>query len=184
MKKICLYFLVLAFVLVSCGNEEPGERDHDRDLVTRPQDGNGKAFLENGKYVEANLNFTEAQLRDALSKYDWERDYCFYYDNTKVYDKSNIGGLPLKMTMNGQMLYDYFSYGDLIKTDIKIKGKLLITEHNPDILSSFYLCSSTYIVVALDISDNSGRIIMDCAANTSEQSTQMVRMIWHAVIPQ
>lgn len=184
MKKICLWFLVLVFVLVSCGNDEPGERDHDRGLVTRPQDGNGKAFLENGKHVDANLNFTEAQLRDALSKYDWERDYCFYYDNTKVYDKSNIGGLPLKMTSNGQMLYDFLSYGDLIKTDINIKGKLLITEHNPDILSSFYLCSSTYIVVALDVSDNSGRIIMDCAPNTSEQTTKMVRMVWHAVIPQ
>ena len=79
MKKLALILMLLAagLMAVSCGHDEPD----DPNAVTRVQDGNGKVFLENGLLVEANLNYTQNDLINALATYEWERDYCFYYDN-------------------------------------------------------------------------------------------------------
>ena len=80
MKKITLILMLLAagLLAVSCGHDD---EPVDPNEITRVQDGNGKVFLESGLLVEANLNYTQNDLINALATYEWERDYCFYYDN-------------------------------------------------------------------------------------------------------
>ena len=71
MKKLTLILMLLAagLMAISCGHDEPV----DPNEITRVQDGKGKVFLENGTLVDANLDYTQAELIDALNKYDWER---------------------------------------------------------------------------------------------------------------
>lgn len=180
MKKLSLILLSLAFVLVSCGNVEPD----DPTRVTRPQDGNGKVFLENGTLVDATLDFTSEQLKAALSQYEWKQEYCFYYNNTEVKSRSDIGGMPLKIFTDGTMAFKWVVEGhsQFLFKDITQKGKLLIATHNPDPMSSAFLPATSYIVVALDVDDEVQRIVMDNVPNKDdENSAQRVRMVWYAV---
>lgn len=178
MKKLSLILLSFIFVMVSCGSDD----SEGQNEVTRPQDGNGKVFLENGTLVDATLDFTSDQLKDALSKYEWEREYSFNYDNTKVTGRIAASGMPLKIT-NGMMSFAWQGSGadNLTYKDIAIKGKYIIATQHHDITSSVYLPASTYLVVALDLTDQNGRIVMDYVPGESEKTSMRLRMVWHAV---
>lgn len=181
MKKLSLLLLSMVLILVACGNDEP---EDPTNKMTRPQDGNGKVFLENGTLVDATLDFTSDQLKEALSKYEWEREYSFNYDNTKVTGRIAASGMPLKIT-NGMMSFAWQGAGadNLTYKDIAIKGKYIIATQHHDITSSVYLPASTYLVVALDLTDQNGRIVMDYVPGESEKASMRVRMVWHAIFP-
>ena len=78
---LCL--LLCSFLISSCGGDDKNDEIGD-DVITRVQDGNGKVFLENGELVDATLDFTQQDLENAISSYEWERAYGFYYDNHKI----------------------------------------------------------------------------------------------------
>ena len=105
MKKLTLILMLLAtgLMAVSCGHDEPD----DPNAVTRVQDGNGKVFLENGLLVEANLNYTQNDLINALATYEWERDYCFYYDNKTISNKTDISAMPILMHTDMTIEFDF-----------------------------------------------------------------------------
>ena len=83
MKKVIFLFIVIAtaIIAVSCGHsDEPDPVKPDE--ITRVKDGNGKVFLENGVLVDANIDYTSAELSKALTENEWYFDYGFYYDNS------------------------------------------------------------------------------------------------------
>ena len=141
MKKLALILMMLAagLMAVSCGHDEPD----DPNAVTRVQDGNGKVFLENGLLVEANLNYTQNDLINALTTYEWERDYCFYYDNKTI---------------------------------------TVSMRHDP--ISGSYYPDETLTVVALDLTQSYGRIVMDRKLSWDVDgyltNSLYVRMVWKA----
>lgn len=182
MKKLSLILLSLIFVMVSCGSDD----SEGQNEVTRPQDSEGKVFLEYGKLVDATTNFTQAQLQEALDKYDWEQDYSFYYDNKMVKGRENIAALPLKI-QDGRMAFFWNDDGpyQYDYKDITVKGKLLIATHNPDPSSSHFMLTTSYRVIALDLDSKSGRIVMDCVQSKESAIYPCdVRMVWHAVMPE
>ena len=56
---LCL--LMCSFLISSCGDDDKNEELGD-DVITRVQDGNGKAFLESGELVDATLDFTQHKV--------------------------------------------------------------------------------------------------------------------------
>lgn len=184
MEKLSLFLLSIVFVLASCSTEEPDDPARE----TRPLDGNGKVFLESGKLVDANLDFTEAQLKDALSKYDWELDYKFCYDLKKVSEKKAIGGMPIKMHTDGIMEFDAFGSEQNNMWKMSVSGKKITSELERDPTSSALYSMRTFVVVALDVTETSGRIVMDYKSQTGidlfDINTLYVRMVWHAVVKQ
>lgn len=181
MKKLSLFLLSIVFVLASCSTEEPDDPVRE----TRPRDGNGKVFLESGKLVDANLDFTEAQLKDALSKYEWKLDYSFCYDIKKVSDKKAIGGMPIKMHTDGMMEFDFSSSAKNNFWKMSVSGKKINSELERDPTSSALYSMRTFVVAALDMTDTSGRIVMDYKPDVGidlfDFSSLYVRMVWNAV---
>ena len=106
MKKLALILMLFAagLMAVSCGHDD---EPVDPNEITRVQDGNGKVFLENGTLVDANLDYTQAELIDALNKYDWEREYSFYYDNRKISPKMEINAMPRIIHPDGTIEFDF-----------------------------------------------------------------------------
>lgn len=182
MKKIGLIALACAFILCACGNNEPD----DPAQVPRTQDGNGKVFLEKGKLVDATLNYSQAQLIDALNHYEWVQEYAFYYDNKTASGKTKIPGLPIKMHTNATIEYD--SEIPIVKTWLmSIDGKVITATMRFDPISSTYYPPEKYTVIALDLSPNTGRIVMDrklpYEVKGYDAASLHARMVWKAVIP-
>lgn len=181
-----LLIFLIPFLTVSCGsgsNEEPD----DPGQITRVQDGNGKVFIENGQLITANINYSSAQLNEALTNYEWERQYCIYYDNSHVSGivQSNQG--PVKIHPDGIIKFDS-SYYVTYPSDVlsyNISGKQL-TVRNIGTYSSHLLTPITLPIVALDFDGStSGRIIMDMKANWDiegfDNTSAHMRMIWKGI---
>lgn len=156
--RIRLNLMLLAAItmmMVACGkNDEPVYRN------TRDLDGNGKAFLEGGVLVDANLNFTQAQLEQALDNYEWETDYSFYYDNNTISSSKDNTGFVLSFHTNRTVECPIFTQRSRVR-DVAITGKQITITHEEPYYSSLYIPPITFTVVSLDMSDNGGRIIMD-----------------------
>ena len=175
-----LNFMLLAAIAVmmtACDKND----ELDDDVITRVQDGNGKVFLEKGILVDANLDYTQSELEDALSQHEWEREYCFYYDNSKVSDRVEIGGLPIIIHTNGTIEYDFGSESSRFR-DLSIFGKRITATMIEDFLSSTYYPPLTYTIVSLDITDDGGRIVMDYKeiydVDGFRTSSLYARMVW------
>ena len=187
MEKVKIRFLVIcavfAFVSVSCSKSD--DLDNNPNKITRVQDGKGKVFLENGTFVDANLNYTQEQLVNALNSYEWEREYSFYYDNNWISDKKEIDCLPTKIHTNG-IIEDAYVTPDDIWT-FSISGKKITANLKVNVWSSAGPTSKTFTVISLDMSNNSGRIVMDEKINNDVEgfntSSLYARMVWKAIIP-
>ena len=177
LSVLCLLVGISPIYLASCGDNE-NEPDN---VITRVQDGNGKVFLEKGILVDANLDYTQSELEDALSQHEWEREYCFYYDNSKVSDRVEIGGLPIIIHTNGTIEYDFGSERSRFR-DLSIFGKRITATMIEDFLSSTYYPPLSYTIVSLDITDDGGRIVMDYKeiydVDGFRTSSLYARMVW------
>lgn len=151
-----------AMAFVSCGDDDPSGGGDD-GKITRVQDGDGKAFLEGGKLVDANLKYTR-ELRDsAFAHYDWTSEYAICYDNKrisgKIKDTENYTfpdsiGSDFTMRFNGWIGGYKYSY--------EIEGRKLLAK----MISMWhydFIDVNTHIikVVAIDINGDKGRIIVD-----------------------
>ncbi len=180
MKKLSyILFLSIIALCSSCGNDEP---NYNRTDITRPKDGNGKVFIENGKLVEGNIDYTAEQLSNALANHEWTREYCIYYDNKTVSGKlQNANALPVTILPDKRMRYLY----DGVRVDVReyeIKGKLLIASQPKYSTAGSIYPADEFIVVALDLNDKDGRIIMDYKLNREvtgyDINSLYVRMVW------
>lgn len=182
MKKLTLILMLLAagLMAVSCGHDEPD----DPNEITRVQDGNGKVFLENGTLVDANLDYTQSELEQALQQYEWEREYCFFYDNHNISSRvSELRYMPITIHTNGTI--DITDEYPLRQREYTIKGKILTMSLIEDVFSSYYELPRDFVIVALDISENGGRMIMDTNLKGYEYknydpNSMSTRMVWKA----
>lgn len=164
MKKLTLILMLLSagLMAVSCGHDEP-----DPNEITRVQDGNGKAFIENGVLVDANTDFSSSQLSKALNEHEWERVSSFHYDNKHVGGLFDIPGAPLFIHKNGTVGYDPKLFtGEALVRNYTIKGREMTVKasHNDSWSSSYYL-DEVYTIVSVDANDDFGRIIMERKVN-------------------
>ena len=182
MKKITLILMLLAagLMAVSCGHDD---EPVDPNEITRVQDGNGKVFLENGTLVDANLDYTQAELIDALNKYDWEREYSFYYDNHKISPKMEINAMPRIIHPDGTIEFD-FPIEDARVRLYTVTGKQITAIQNAPSWSSSMYSPVVLTVVSLDMTENSGRIVMDRKIDMEldgySSNSLYVRMVWRA----
>ena len=181
MKKLTLILMLLAagLMAISCGHDEPV----DPNEITRVQDGNGKVFLENGTLVDANLDYTQAELIDALNKYDWEREYSFYYDNRKISPKMEIDAMPRIIHPDGTIEYDFPIEEGRLRL-YTVSGKQITAIYQAPAWSSSWYPDVVLTVVSLDMTENSGRIVMDRKIDMEldgySTSSLYVRMVWKA----
>ena len=177
--NIIIILFFMAFAFSSCGHDEPV----DPNAVTRVQDGNGKVFLESGLLVDANLNYTQNDLINALTTYEWEQDYCFYYDNKTISNKTVISGMPVLMHTDMTIEFD-FPIETARLRDMSVSGKQITVSvrHNPT--SSTYYPSENLTVIALDLTESHGRIVMDRKLGWDVDgyltNSLYVRMVWKA----
>ena len=181
MRNTYLFFIVfIGLLMISCGHDEPVGSDE----ITRVQDGNGKVFLENGLLVDANLDYTQAELDQALKSYDWEREYSFYYDNHTISSKTEIGGMPVAIHGDGTIEFDFDIEDARVRT-YTVSGKKITAIMQTPVWSSSYYPPVTLIVVSLDMTDDSGRIVMDRKIDMEldgySSSSLYVRMVWRAI---
>ena len=176
MKKISIYLVsfMAAMLLISCGDDEPE--------ITRVQDGNGKVFLETGTLVDANLNFSEAELEEALKTYQWEREYSFYYDNYTVSNRYEIKGLPIFMHPDGTIEYDDASSAKYTATD-----KFILVSNEVQVGVNNYSYYDMLKVVSLDLTEDAGRMVIDRIVpmgygKSDYSNTTYTRMVWKAVM--
>ena len=166
-------------MMISCGRDEPVGADE----ITRVQDGNGKVFLENGLLVDANLDYTQAELEEALKSYEWEREYSFYYDNHTISSKTEIGGMPVAIHGNGTIEFDFDIEDARVRT-YTVSGKKITAIMQAPVWSSASYPPVTLIVVSLDMADDSVRIVMDRKIDMEldgySSSSLYVRMVWRA----
>lgn len=158
-----LMLVVLAccvMTFVSCGDDDPSGGDDGK--ITRVQDGDGKAFLEDGKLVDANLKYTR-ELRDsAFSHYDWTYDYVICYDNKrisgKIKDIENYTPFPDSIGSDFTMR---FKREGSYKYSYEINGRKLIAKLLDMAHYNLYDPPHTLKVVAIDINGDKGRVIID-----------------------
>ena len=181
MKKLTLILMLLSagLMAVSCGHDEPD----DPNEITRVQDGNGKVFLENGTLVDANLDYTQAELEQALQQYDWEREYSFYYDNRKISPKMEINAMPRIIHPDGTIEFD-FSIEDARVRLYTVSGKQITAIMNAPVWSSSMYPPVVLTVVSLDMTQSYGRIVMDRKLSWDVDgyltNSLYVRMVWKA----
>lgn len=186
MEKVKIRFLVIcavfAFMSVSCSKGD--DLDNNPNKITRVQDGKGKVFLENGTLVDANINYTQEQLIDALSSYEWECEYGFYYDDNYISGKTDINYLPTKIHKDGTFENPLTPQNTWT---ISVSGKKLTATMNFNAISSSYYPPRTYTIISLDLSNNSGRIVMDYKrpddVSGFDPNSLYIRMVWKAIIP-
>ena len=176
MKKISLYLLMIlaAGMFTSCGDDEPE--------ITRVQDGNGKVFLETGTLVDANLNFSEAELEQALNTYKWEREYSFYYDNQTISNRYEVKGLPTVMHPDGTIVFD-----DESTAKYTVLDKHILITNEVQVGVNNYSYYDKLDVVSLDLTKGAGRMIIDRIVpngygKSDYVNTTYTRMVWRAVI--
>ena len=187
MKKILILIMapMLSVLALACGgNDEPVPVQPDK--ITRVQDGNGKVFLENGILVNANIDYTSVELSKAMTEHEWFYDYGFYYDNSHVSSKKELGGYwPTNIHVDGTIEYQKFPKQEGKIRDFSINGKELITTPRTEIHSSFAVPVENYIIIALDLSDDgSSRMILDRKLSAApidgyDANSSYARLIWH-----
>ena len=184
MKKITLILMLLAtgLMAVSCGDSK--DEPVSPDEITRVQDGNGKVFLENGTLVNANLDYTQAELIDALNKYDWEREYSFYYDNHKISPKTEIDAMPRIIHPDGTIEFDFPIEEGRLRL-YTVSGKQITAIYQAPAWSSSWYPDVVLTVVSLDMTETSGRIVMDRKIFREDlegfsSASLYVRMVWKA----
>ena len=188
MKKLIFLFSVIAFGLlaVSCGHsDDHSDEPVDPNEITRVQDSNGKVFLENGILVDANIDYTAAELSKALTENEWILDYGFYYDNSHVSPKKEFGGYwPTNIHVDGTIEYPKFPKQEGRIRDFSINGKVLISTPRTEIHSSFAIPTENYIIIALDLSDDgNSRMILDRKLSAApmddyDANSSYARLIW------
>ncbi len=114
------------------------------------------------------------------------QEYAFYYDNKTVSGKTEIPWLPTKMHIDATIEYD--TDIPACKTRLmSIDGKVITATMRFDPTSSSFYPAEKYIVVALDMSQNTGRIVMDQKLPNEvkgyDASSLYARMVWKAEIP-
>ena len=119
--NIILSLLFTLLMCCSCGGNDKNDELGD-DVITRVQDGNGKVFLESGVLVDANLNFTQAQLEQALDNYEWETDYSFYYDNNIISSNKANTDFEISFHTNRTAECPLFTSNSRIR-DVAVEGK-------------------------------------------------------------
>lgn len=159
MKRLLFLMMLLAagLMAVSCGHDEPEPN------VSRVQDGNGKAFIENGVLVDANTDFSSSQLSKALSEHEWVRVSGFYYDNNHVSNVFELPGAVLFIHKNGTVEYDakyMVDYALVRNYTIDRNIFTIIANETPWWSGSIYY-DEVYTVISVDTNDDFGRIIMD-----------------------
>lgn len=174
------FVIFMGFIMISCGHsDEPV----DPNEITRVQDGNGKVFLENGTLVDANLDYTQAELEQALQQYDWEREYSFYYDNRKISPKMEIDAMPRIIHPDGTIVFDFPAEDARVRL-YTISGKQITAIQNAPSWSSSMYSPVVLTVVSLDMTETSGRIVMDRKIDMEldgySTSSLYVRMVWKA----
>lgn len=189
MKKVIFLFTVIAtaIIAVSCGHsDEPDPVKPDE--ITRVKDGNGKVFLENGVLVDANIDYTSAELCKALTEHEWYFDYGFYYDNSHVSPKKEFGGYwPTNIHVDGTIEYSKFPRQEGKIRDFSINGKELISTPRTEIHSGFAIPVEKYVIIALDLSDDgSSRMILDRQLSAApidgyDVHSSFARLIWHTI---
>ena len=176
-----MMLLAAGLMAVSCGDDK--DEPVNPDEITRVQDGNGKVFLENGTLVDANLDYTQAELEQALNQYDWEREYSFYYDNHKISQKMEINAMPRIIHPDGTIEFD-FPIEDARVRLYTVSGKQITAIQNAPSWSSSMYSPVVLTVVSLDMTENSGRIVMDRKIDMEldgySTSSLYVRMVWKA----
>lgn len=169
---------------VSCSKND--DIENKQTMASRVQDGKGKVFLENGVLVDANLNYTQEELIEALGSYEWECEYGFYYDDNYISGKTDINYLPTKIHKDGTLdnllntIFDEWTYS--------VSGKQVIAERKYNYASSYSgILTRTYTVIAIDLSKNSGRIIMEEKREDEipefDLNSLYARMVYKAIIP-
>ena len=186
MEKVKIRFLVIcalfAFMSVSCSKGD--DIENKQTMASRVQDGKGKVFLENGTLVDANINYTQEQLIDALSRYEWECEYSFYYDNHNISSRTEINYLPTIIYTDGTLkssLTPYYPWS------FSVSGKKMTTVMIENVISSAAYPPMIYTVISLDLSNNSGRMVMDYKTPAEvtgfDSNSLYARMVWKAIIP-
>ncbi len=161
MKPIYYIFIVILLVAITSCGDDKSKDEPEVDVITRVQDGNGKVFLEGGVIVDANLDYTQAQLEQALDSCEWETDYSFYYDNKTISSSKANTGFVLLFHTNRTVECPLFPSPSRVR-DVAVYGKqLMITNENPPYYSSTLSLPFIFTVVSLDLTDGGGRIIMD-----------------------
>ncbi len=185
MKKLSyILFLSIIAICTSCGNDEP---DHIKpDEITRSEDGNGKVFIENGKLVEGNIDYSAADLKNALDHYDWQREYCIYYDNKYVSGRVDALYMPSTFFSTGhKFVYLKNASGQREIRTVESKNKLLLASVDFDPTSSSYYITDEFIVVALDFNGENGRMVLDYKLHRDvtgyDINSSYVRMVWKMV---
>ena len=172
--------IMLSFFVSSCGGDDKNDEIGD-DVITRVQDGNGKVFLEGGELVDATLDFTQQDLENAISSYEWERAYGFYYDNHKIGQRIEFDFMPVYIHSDFTMQYTNSNINTRIR-ELSVVGRQLTSILNNPI-SSTYLPDQYFTVVALDINDGKGRMIMDCKYRMEvegySKKSLAIRHVWY-----
>lgn len=173
------FVIFIGIIMISCGHDEPV----DPNEITRVQDGNGKVFLENGTLVDANLDYTQAELEQALQQYDWEREYSFFYDNRKISPKTEIDAMPRIIHPDGTIVFDFPAEDARVRTYTVSGKQITATQQAPPWSSSMY-SPVVLTVVSLDMTERSGRIVMDRKIDMEldgySTGSLYVRMVWKA----
>lgn len=165
--RLLLISVVACFAMafVSCGDDEPSGGGDD-GKITRVQDGDGKAFLESGKLVDANLKYTR-ELRDsAFSHYDWTFNYMICYDNKRISHKIDESDnqpyrlWPTNIYADSTLVLHTLQ---MYKYRYEIEGRKLIATLIEYPWQSFKDTPRTLKIVAIDLysKENTGRIIID-----------------------
>ena len=149
-----------AMAFVACGDDDPSGGDDGK--ITRVQDGDGKAFIEDGKLVDANLKYTRDLRDSAFSHYDWMCEYAICYDNKRISGKiKDIENYTFPDSIGSDFTMRFNGWLDRYMYSYKIEGRKLIAE-------MIYLPHYSYIdvphtikVVAIDINGDKGRVIID-----------------------
>ncbi len=153
-----------AMAFVSCGDDDPSGGDDGK--ITRVQDGDGKAFLEGGKLVDANLKYTR-ELRDsAFSHYDWTFEYAICYDSKRISQKIDVSDnqsytrWPININADNTMVLSLMS---MYEYRYEISGRKLIATLIEYEWQSYIDSPHTFKVVAIDLysKKKTGRLIVD-----------------------
>ena len=158
-KLNLMLLAAISMMMVACDKNDEPER-----MATRVLDGNGKVFLEGGVLVDANLDFTQSQLEQALNSHEWETDYSFYYDNNIISPSKADNGFVLSFYTNKTVECPMFTQHTRVR-DVSVSGKQIIITHEEPFYSSLYIPTIVFNVVSLDMNYNGGRIIMDMKDN-------------------
>ncbi len=174
-----LAMAVMMPLVMACGgdNDEPngpnggggsgsgGEDEKPNMNVFVPRngidDGDGTIFLEKGKIIASNTNYTKAEMEEALTKINWKRQYYIVYDQNYISDKNIINDyrnqIPLYLENGEAWFYEKETFD--VPRKYKINGKGFIME--TDMLSDRWEGPTKYTIISLDMNDSIKRMVAD-----------------------